>query len=97
MDVLRQILSVFLVFTLLGAALWAVRKGGSLSIRGIAWKRAQQRGRSIVPVERIALTPQHTLHVIHVNGHEILVATHPGGCTLLTAESKANQVKGAGV
>jgi len=34
MDVLRQAGSVLLVFSLLGAVLWALRRGGRISIQG---------------------------------------------------------------
>jgi flagellar biosynthesis protein FliO len=89
MDVLRQIFSVLLVFTLLGAVLWLLRRGGRISFqgftaRGIARTRVQGNTRSMVAVERLALTPQHTLHMVRVHGREVLVATHPQGCSLVT-------------
>lgn len=34
-------------------------------------------------VQRTALTPQHALHVIDVDGQRLLVATYPNGCRLL--------------
>jgi hypothetical protein len=89
MDVLRQVFSVLLVFSLLGAALWALRRSGRISFQGftlrsLARKRALGNSRSIVEVERLALTPQHTLHLVRINGREILVATHPQGCSVVT-------------
>jgi flagellar biogenesis protein FliO len=77
MDVLWQVFSVLLVFSLLGAALWALRRSG----RG---KRVLGNQRSMVAVERLALTPQHTLHVVRINGREVVVATHPQGCSVVT-------------
>jgi hypothetical protein len=38
----------------------------------------------MVAVERLALTPQHTLHVVRINGRELVVATHPQGCSVVT-------------
>lgn len=85
MDVLRQIFSVLLVFALLGAVLWGLRRGGKVSLRGVfAGGRAQGQTRSMVALERLALTPQHTLHMLRVNGREVLIATHPQGCTVVT-------------
>jgi flagellar biogenesis protein FliO len=84
MDVLRQLLSVLLVFSLLGTALWLLRRGGRISFQGPARTRVQANTRSIVAVERLVLTPQHTLHIVRVNGREILVATHPQGCAVVT-------------
>ena len=84
MDVLRQALSVLLVFSLLGALLWTLRRSGRISFQGLARKRVQGNTKSMVAVERLALTPQHTLHMIRINGREVLVATHPQGCSIVT-------------
>jgi len=83
MDVLRQVFSVLLVFSLLGATLWALRRGGRISFQGFARKRILGNTRSMVAVERLALTHQHTLHLVRINGREVLVATHPQGCTVV--------------
>ncbi|HML18381.1 MAG TPA: flagellar biosynthetic protein FliO [Bryobacteraceae bacterium] len=78
MEIVRQVLSVLSVFGLLGAALWALRRGGRISVRGAARKT-----RSLESIERMALTPQHSLHLVRVRGREIVVATHPQGCAVL--------------
>jgi flagellar biogenesis protein FliO len=83
MDVLRQAGSVLLVFALLGGLLWILRRSGRVSFNGLARKRAVGNSRSMIAVERLALTPQHTLHIVRVNGREVLVATHPQGCTVV--------------
>lgn len=95
MDVLRQILSVLLVFSLLGAVLWASKRGGRISFAGLARKRILGNTRSLIAVERLSLTPQHTLHIVRVNGREVLVATHPHGCSVVT-ELAADRAMGAG-
>src|ERR1700722_11014611 len=89
MDVLRQVLSVLLGFALMGAVLWALRRGGrvsfhGLTVRGLAWKRVREQTRSMVAVERLTLTPHHTLHIVRIHGREVLVATHPQGCSVVT-------------
>lgn len=83
MDVgtLRQALSVLLVFLLLGVALWKLRKPGA-SLRP-PWRRPGASTRSLETVERLALTPQHMLHLVRVQDRELVVATHPHGCTLV--------------
>jgi len=83
MDVLRQVSSVLLVFSLLGAALWALRRGGRISLRGLARTRVLGNTKSMVAVDRLALTPQHMLHLVRINGREVLVATHPQGCSVV--------------
>jgi hypothetical protein len=98
MDVLRQVFSVLLVFSLLGAVLWVLRRGKTISFRGFGkrfiGKRTPSHTRSMVAVERMALTPNHVLHVVRFNGRDLLVATHPQGCTLVT-EQVAERAMGA--
>ena len=84
MDVLRQVFSVLLVFSLLGAVLWLLRRGGRISFQNLARVRVQGNTRSMVAVERLVLTPQHTLHLVCIHGREVLVATHPQGCSFIT-------------
>ena len=87
MDVLRQVFSVLLVFSLLGAVLWTLRRGGRVSFQGLARTRVLGHTKSMVAVERLALTPQHTLHVVRVNGRELVLATHQQGCTVIAGEA----------
>ena len=81
-NAIRQALSVALVVALLGLALWKLRRGG------VAWRRPSGRSRAIESVERLGLTPQHSLHLVRVHGREIVVATHPHGCTVLEGAGK---------
>ncbi len=77
MELFRQFFSVLAVFALLGAALWALRRGGFASLR------ARREGRLLKSVERLPLTPQHALHLVKIGGRQVVVATHPQGCALL--------------
>jgi hypothetical protein len=96
MDVLRQVFSVLLVFSLLGAVLWGLRRGGKISFRAVFARRGTQgHTKSMVALERLALTPQHTLHRLQVNGREVLIATHPQGCTVVTQPTAAERAIGA--
>lgn len=83
MDVgtLRQALSVLLVFVLLGLALWKLRQPGS--VFRPPWRKPGAKTRSIEAIERLALTPQHMLHLVRVEGRGLIVATHPHGCCFL--------------
>jgi flagellar biogenesis protein FliO len=85
---LRQVFSVLLVFSLLGLALWKLRRPGSPI--GSLWRKAAGGARALETVERLALTPQHALHLVRVHGREFLVATHPQGCTLLSENSRGD-------
>jgi flagellar biogenesis protein FliO len=78
MDLLRQTSAVLAVFALLGLLLWFLRRGG------LATLRARRPGpRSLESVERLLLTPSHSLHLVKIRGREIVVATYPQGCALL--------------
>lgn len=83
MDIARQALSILLVFALLGLMLWKLRAVGRAGIGAGFWNRARSGARSLESVERLALTPQHALHLVRMNGRELVVATHPQGCSLL--------------
>jgi flagellar biogenesis protein FliO len=85
---LRQLLSVLLVFSLLGAALWALRRWSAVSFRTGRWRRQPARSRALHSVERLALSPQHSLHLVQIDGRRLVVATHPHGCSLLIETAK---------
>lgn len=73
-DLIRQMLAVLLVFGLLGATLWKLRSGGFPT---------RSSGARIASEGRLALTPQHTIHLLRIDGRELVVATHPQGCSVL--------------
>jgi|SRR5665213_1267551 len=80
MEALRQISAIVLVFGLLGLGVWALRRRSGPLRFGPS--------KSLASVERLSLTPQHAVHLIHIAGRELLIATHPNGLTLL-AENKS--------
>jgi flagellar biogenesis protein FliO len=86
-DLARQVFSVLLVFALLGLTLWKLRRGSASAFHLPSRKMAGP-ARSIERVERLALTPQHVLHLVRVEGREILVATHPQGCIVVDPAAK---------
>jgi flagellar biogenesis protein FliO len=84
-EIARQVSAVMLVFALLGVALWTLRRGASWRFtRGLRSPGA----RSLEAVERLALTPQHSLHLVKIGGREVVVATYPQGCVLLTERAQ---------
>lgn len=34
-------------------------------------------------LERLPLTPQHSLHLVRIDGRTLVVSSGPGGCTVL--------------
>jgi flagellar biosynthetic protein FliO len=81
MELARQMLAVGVVFGLLAAALWALRRRGLVRARGAA--RANDGSPLMEVVDRLALSPQHSLHLVRLADRLLVVATHSGGCSVL--------------
>ena len=76
----QQILSVFLVLGLLGGLLWLLKNRGFAYTRGPARRKA---GQHLESIARLPLTPQHSVHLVRVSDHAVLLALSPAGCTLV--------------
>jgi len=80
MEFLRQGTALALVFGLLCAALWVLRKKGAVQFRGprspAARDLLQLRG-------RLMLTAQHSVHCVRIGQREFVLGVHPSGITLL--------------
>jgi flagellar biogenesis protein FliO len=76
----QQILAVLLVLGLLAAALWLLRSRGLAQFRGPMRSKS---GRHLESIARLPLTPQHSVHLIRVSDHAILLALSPSSCTLV--------------
>jgi len=88
----RQILSLVVVFALLGLTVWKL--GGSrISLRSLNSTLKRSKGKSIRSLERLALTSQHTLHLVEFSGQQLLIATHPSGVTLVAPTSQARSAQ----
>lgn len=81
MEAIQQTLVVVFVLGLLGATLYWLRGKGLARFNG----RGLGRGgaRRMRTIERLALTPQHSLHLVNVGGRVLLIAVSPGGCSVL--------------
>jgi flagellar biogenesis protein FliO len=79
-DTIREVLSVATVLGLLGVLLWFRR--GAVGGGVIARLKPQTR-RVVESLDRLPLTPQHAVHVIRFADKEMVIATHPQGCTVL--------------
>ena len=79
MEWTHQIAAAAAVLALLGLTLWTLRR------RGIAIGVPGRSGaeRRLQALERLALGPQHTLHLVRVESEVLVVACSPSGCALL--------------
>ena len=85
MDAMQPLLAVVFVLGLLGGTLYWLRAKGVARFNGKGLSRAG--GKRMQTLERLALTPQHSLHLVSVSGKTLLVAVSPGGCTVLDGAS----------
>lgn len=81
MEAIQQTLVVVFVLGLLGATLYWLRSKGlaRFNVKGIG----RSSSRRMQTLERLALTPQHSLHLVNVSGRILLIAVSPGGCSVL--------------
>jgi len=87
MESIQQALTVVLVLGLLGGALWWLRRKGMAQF---AFKTpGGGKRRSIQVIERMALTPQHSLHLVRVADRTMLIAASPAGCSILEGFTEA--------
>jgi flagellar biogenesis protein FliO len=81
MEPLQQAAAVLLVLTLLGAALYGLRsKGLAVMLRRSSGGTGQ---RQLEAIDRLPLTPHHSLHLVRVEGRTVLIAVSPAGCSIV--------------
>jgi flagellar biogenesis protein FliO len=79
--VIPQMLAVLAVMGLMIALLQWLRRRGVAHLRtGLGRHRS---GRRLELLERLPLTPQHSLHVVRMDGRSLLIGVSPSGCALL--------------
>ena len=87
-DALQPVSAIILVLSLLGAALYFLRKRGMASFPNMATPFGRQASaRQMNVLERVPLGAQHALHLVRVGDRLILVATAPGSCQMMDTVS----------
>ncbi|MGA2268946.1 MAG: flagellar biosynthetic protein FliO [Bryobacteraceae bacterium] len=90
MPVIEQIAAVAAVLVLLAATLWWLRRRG---FAGAPLARRTAR-RRLECLERLPLSPQHTLHLVRLGDAALLVSSSPAGCALIGSFS-ASRLEGS--
>jgi flagellar biogenesis protein FliO len=88
MEAIQPVLAVLFVLGLLGGVLFWLRAKGLARFNGKAIGRPG--ARRMQAIERLPLTPQHSLHLVSVGGRTLLVAVSPGGCSVLNGPEWEN-------
>ncbi len=92
---LQQLAAVALVLGSLCALVWVMkRKGWARVGAGIGWPRgrsfaARNSQAQLEVIERLVLTPQHSVHLIRLADRILLVGLSPNGCNLLESTPAA--------
>jgi len=82
----QQFIAVFIVLvSLWGAVLFLKRKGFAVAN---AQRRIRKQPVFIEQLDRIRLTPQHSIHVLQVGEQRVVVAVHAQGVTVLSKTRK---------
>ena len=84
MDVLRPALPVVFVLGMLFAVAWWIRRSGGSS--GVGFFRMAKNTRTMRVLERLPLTPQHSLVLVSFPNEKLLFAVHPAGVTVVRSE-----------
>jgi len=86
METLQQLGAVLLVLGLLGAAVYSLkRKPFSRFAKEF---RLGSGAKRLQVIERVSLTPQHTLCLVRVGDRELIVTTAPGNCHVIPTNSQ---------
>ncbi len=83
---LGQATAVLSVLFLLIATLWVLRRNGLASLNFTLAKR-MARQKFLHVVERVPLTPNHSLHLVQVQNRLLLIAVSPAGCAQIESFS----------
>ncbi len=91
MDFVQQMAAAGAVLALLAATLWWLRRKGFA--RMVPARKAA--GRRLECLERLALGPQHTLHLVRLGETALLLASTPAGCTVVERVPQAGDSREA--
>lgn len=78
MDIAQQAIALVLVFAMLWAVLWFLRRRGWTSIRGSRATPGLLQARG-----KLTLTARHSIHLVQMGNRTVAIAVHPEGVTLL--------------
>jgi len=90
MEYTQQVLAAAAVLVLFGGLLWGLRRWGWAGRAA-----APRTERRLEILERLALGPHHTLHLVRVGEEALVVACSPAGCALVS-RAKARAAEAAG-
>jgi flagellar biogenesis protein FliO len=90
MEMFQQLFAVAFVLGGLVVAVWLLKRKGwaRISARGSRGSRVDG-GPRLEVIDRLVLTPQHSLHLVRLQDRTLLVGLSPSGCNLLETAAAA--------
>ncbi len=86
MDVQGLLAAFAVILALVGALLFL--RGRGIARFHLPAVRSASSARQLQTVERLALTPHHSLHLVRACGKDILIVVSPGGCEVLDTHTE---------
>jgi flagellar biogenesis protein FliO len=80
---MQQLMIAAAVLAGLGGSIWLLQRRGLASFGGFAVRRPE---RKLQVIEKLQLTPQHSLCLVRMEGRTLLISTAPSSCRLLELE-----------
>jgi len=87
MEFSEQLIGVVIVLGILAGSLWLLKR------KGLIRTSIRYRGSGKPPLElidRLSLTPHHSLHLVRLADRTILIGLSPNGCALLDRLDRAD-------
>jgi len=85
MNVIQYVGAVTLVLALLLLCVGVLRRTGIADLKIAMGVKSQPRAMQVI--ERLPLTPNHSLHLVQCEGEMLLVGISPSGCSLLKSSA----------
>ena len=79
MEMIQQCFISGIVLLAFGGALWTMQRRGMLQFR----HGTPRRERQLQVIERLQLTPQHSLCLVRMDNRTLLIGTAPSSCHVL--------------
>lgn len=92
MEILQQLLAVALVLGAVWALVWVMKRKGWAQAR---IRRSPGSQTQLEVIDRLTLTPQHSVHLIRLADRILLVGLSPNGCNVLETAPLNSVVTGA--
>lgn len=90
MITVEQIGAILLVFVLLFGLMWIVRRKELVASASSLF--ASRAGGRMKVVQRIGLTPQHSVFLLEIESRTVVLATYTGGCSVLASSDGDKRV-----